>query len=164
MPESPRIIACNTTPLIALLLLGRLDLLRDLYGKVIIPPAVRGEFLAGPPQIVRARALRQSPWIQTVNLRAPHNANLLADLDRGEAEAITLAQEQAADLIIIDEKLGRKYARRLGLTLTGTLGVLLRAKRQGLIESIKPQIETLRDSGFYLADALVEEALRLAGE
>ena len=113
---------------------------------------------------MRAEALRKSHWIQTVNLRAPQNADLLADLDRGEAEAITLAQEQAADLIIIDEKLGRRYAHRLGLTSTGTVGVLLRAKREGLIKSLKPLVETLRASGFYLADALVEEALRLAGE
>jgi predicted nucleic acid-binding protein len=164
MPDSTRIVACNTTPLIALLLLGRLDLLRDLYGKVIIPPTVRDEFLAGPPQIVRAEALRRSPWIQTVNLRVPQNVNFLADLDRGEAEAITLAQEQGADLVIIDEKMGRRYARRLGLTSTGTIGVLLRAKQQGLVQSLKPLIETLRAGGFYLADALVEEALRLAGE
>jgi predicted nucleic acid-binding protein len=89
---------------------------------------------------------------------------VLSDLDRGEAEVIALAQELGADLLIIDERLARRHTRRLGLTLTGTLGVLLRAKSTGLIPSVAPLIEQMLRDGIHLGDSVVAEALRLAGE
>ena len=96
---------------------------------------------------------------------SPRRAELLlTDLDRGEAEVIALAQELNADLVIIDERLARRHAKRLGLNLTGTLGVLLKAKRQGLLPAIKPLIDQLRHGGIWLSDALVAEALKLAEE
>jgi hypothetical protein len=164
MPEAFPLVVCNTTPLVALFLLGRLKLLKQLYGNIIIPPAVHQEFLSGRPSVVRAEVLEQASWIQVINLNSPRRAELLAGLDRGEAEVITLAEEQNATLVIMDEKLGRRYVRRLGLPLTGTLGVLLRARGRGLVKSIKPLVESLIEQGFYLGDALVEEALRLAQE
>jgi predicted nucleic acid-binding protein len=89
---------------------------------------------------------------------------LLSDLDRGEAEVIALAQELNADLVIVDERLARRHARRLGLTLTGTLGVLLKAKERRLVPAVGPLISQLRQDGIRLDDALVAEALDLAGE
>ncbi len=94
----------------------------------------------------------------------PGRADLLSDLDRGEAEAIVLAQDLNAELLIMDERLARRHAQRLGLTLTGVLGVLLKAKQQGLVPLVKPLIEQLRQGGIWLSDALVDEALKLAGE
>lgn len=88
----------------------------------------------------------------------------MTDLDRGEAEVIALAQEHRADLVILDERLARLHARRLGLAMTGTLGVLLRAKEQGLVTAVAPVISDLRQGGLRLSDAIVAEALRLAGE
>ena len=89
---------------------------------------------------------------------------LLTDLDLGEAEVIALAQEQDADLVIMDERFARRHARRLGLRLTGTLGVLLRAKERGFVSKIEPLIAELQHGGIRLSDAVVEEVLRLAGE
>ena len=91
-------------------------------------------------------------------------ADLLADLDRGEAEVIALAQELHADLVVIDERLARRHAKRVGLTLTGTLGILLKAKERKLLPKVAPVVEELRQGGIWLSDAVVTEALRLAGE
>jgi predicted nucleic acid-binding protein len=97
-------------------------------------------------------------------LQDPRRADLLSDLDRGEAEVIALAQEISADLVVIDERLGRRHARRLGLRLTGTLGVLLKAKEQLLVTEIKPLVEQLQHGGIRLGDAVVVQALKLADE
>jgi predicted nucleic acid-binding protein len=164
MPERPRLVVCNTTPLVALFLLDRLELLEKLYGSIVIPPTVRQEFLAGPLPRDRATVLENAAWIRAVQLESPRRADMLTDLDRGEAEVIALAEEQSADLVIMDERLGRKYVRRLGLPLTGTIGVLLRAKREGHIEAVKPLLQSVVSNGFYLTEKLVDEALHLAGE
>jgi predicted nucleic acid-binding protein len=85
-------------------------------------------------------------------------------LDRGEAEVLTLAVEREARLVVIDERKGRRYARHLGLPLTGTLGILLLAKEKGLVTAVGPLIEKLQASGLYLAPELVERVLILAQE
>ncbi|MBI4770845.1 MAG: DUF3368 domain-containing protein, partial [Chloroflexi bacterium] len=135
MPNGP--VIADTTPLVSLWVLGRLNLLRDLYGEVLIPPAVEGEFLAAEAAS-RQVALAGAPWIVVRPLQAPDRALAFAGLDRGEAEVRALATEQNARLVIIDERAGRRYARRLGLPLTGTMGVLLLAKEAGLFEAIRP--------------------------
>jgi predicted nucleic acid-binding protein len=120
--------------------------------------------LAGGLQGVGRVELSASNWIETISLHDPGRADLLADLDRGEAEVIALAQELNADLVIIDERLARRYAKRAGLTLTGTLGLLLKAKERNLIPEIAPLIDQLRQGGIRLGDSLVEEILKLADE
>ncbi len=165
MPESARRVVVNATPIIALSLIGKFDLLHELYGEVVTPPAVYSEILAGGSLGVGRAELSESNWLHVVTLQDPQRADLLlADLDRGEAEVIALAQEIGADLVILDERLARQHAQRLGLQLTGTLGVLLKAKKHGLILAIAPLISELQYGGIWLSDALVEEALRLAGE
>jgi len=164
MPERTRTVVVNTTPIIALALIGQLDLLRHLYGEVVIPPAVQAEVLAGGPGSIGVTELQEANWIRMVPMQDPRRADLLSDLDRGEAEVIALAQELNAELVIIDERLARRHAKRLGLTLTGTLGVLLKAKERGLVPAVGPLIDQLRQGGIRLDDALVAEVLRLAGE
>ncbi len=164
MPERPQTVIVNTTPIIALVLIGELDLLQHLYGKVVIPPAVWTEVMAGGPSRVGTADLQKANWIQVVALQDPRRADLLSDLDRGEAEVIALAQELNAELVIIDERLARRHARRLGLTLTGMLGVLLKAKERRLVPAVGPLISQLRQDGIRLDDALVAEVLNLAGE
>ncbi len=164
MPETARVVVADTTPIIALALIGQLELLRQLYGTVKIPPAVEAEVLAGGPRSVGVAELQSSKWIQTTSLQDPQRADLLSDLDRGEAEVIALAQELNADLVIIDERLGRRHAKRLGLKLTGTLGVLLKAKERELVPAVRPLIDQLQQGGIRLGDVLVAEVLRLAGE
>ena len=164
MREPPQKVVVNATPIIALALVGRLNLLQQLYDQVIVPPAVRDEILAGGPGAVGSGQMRQATWIRTVALQDPQRADLLSDLDRGEAEVLSLAQEVGADLVIIDERLARRHARRVGLRLTGTLGVLLKAKSLGFLTTVEPLVQQLRESGFHLSDAVVAKALELAGE
>src|SRR5690606_29605660 len=88
----------------------------------------------------------------------------LLDLDKGEAETIILATEIEADLTILDETLGRYHAKHAGLKLTGTLGVLLKAKNSGYIEEIKPLLSDLKNKSIWLSDNLINEVLKLAKE
>jgi predicted nucleic acid-binding protein len=90
---------------------------------------------------------------------------LQRDLDRGEAETIVLALELGADLTLLDEKEGRHAARRLGLRIVGVVGILLEAKANGAIGTIRPYLRALRQTaGFYLSEPLYQHALSLAGE
>ncbi|MFQ5407932.1 MAG: DUF3368 domain-containing protein [Anaerolineales bacterium] len=161
MPVKP--VVTNTTPLVSLWLLDRLDILRSLFGETIIPPGVQSEFLAAETA-VREAALNSAPWIRVVKLSQPQRALVYSGLDHGEAEVLALAEEQEARLVIIDERSGRRFASRLRLPLTGTLGVLLLAKESGLVETIDPSIRTLRQSGMYLGEDLIERVLQIAGE
>src|SRR3954447_23558552 len=99
MPEVAPIVVVNATPVIALALLNQLALLQQLYQEVVIPPAVRAEVLAGGPSGIGVVDLQNAYWIQTTSLSDPQRADLLSDLDRGEAEVIALAQELQAELV-----------------------------------------------------------------
>jgi predicted nucleic acid-binding protein len=164
MPEEPRLVVVNTTPIIALSLIGELDLLQSLYEQVVMPSAVEAEVLAGGRDRIGISELQEASWLHTVSLQDPRRADLLADLDRGEAEVLALAQELNADLVIIDERLARLHAKRLGLTITGTMGVLLKAKQLGHVQAVVPLIGRLRQGGIYLSDMVFTEVLTLADE
>lgn len=161
MPVGPVIL--NNTPLVAFWSLRKLSLLRDLFGEVVIPPAVASEFLA-VEYISRQKALVQAPWIRVVSLVSPQQARVYVGLDQGEAEVLALALLQSARLVIMDERKGRRYARRLDLPLTGTMGVLLLAKERGLISAVSPSITYLQQSGLYFDEALIDQVLEMAGE
>ena len=108
--------------------------------------------------------LQGATWLRDDTEQDPRRADLLADLDRGEAEVIAVAQELNADLIIIDERLARRHAKRLGLKLAGTLGVLLKAKQFGLAGAVAPWVLEGLDDGLRLSNAVVAEVLELADE
>lgn len=165
MPSKPSAgpVILNNTPLVALWSLGLLTLLRDLYEEVIISPAVYEEFLA-TERSARQTALDEAPWIKITPLTNPRQALVYVGLDRGEAEVLVLANERSARLVIIDERKGRRYAQRLGLPLTGTVGLLLTAKHNGLLPALAPLINQLLKEGLFLAPELVAKALELAGE
>lgn len=162
MPE-PRPVILNNTPLVSLFTLGRLKLLRDLFGVVFVPPEVRREFL-GIDREARHAALQSSPWIRVRDLREPKRARVFAGLDAGESEVLALAQETDARLVVIDEKKARRFAERVGLPVTGTLGLLLRGKEEGLIPTVRDEVKTLRRGGMHLTDGIVQKILRLADE
>jgi predicted nucleic acid-binding protein len=164
MPEGPRRVVVNTTPIIALSLIGELDLLRSLYGQVVVPPSVEAEVLAGGRDGIGSSELQAASWVRVASLQDPRRADLLADLDRGEAEVLALALELDADLVIIDERLARLHAKRLGLRLTGTLGVLLRAKQLGHVKAVAPLMGRRRQGGIHLSDRVVAKVLALADE
>lgn len=164
MPELPSRVVSNTTPLIALSVIGHLDVLRALYTEILIPPAVHAEIMAGRFKQAGAIELNHAPWIRVVSLKDTRRASLLVDLDRGEAEAIALALELDASLLLVDERLARRYAQRVGLSISGTLGVLLKAKERGLIAELRPLIQRLLEGRIYLGEDIVRKALSLAGE
>jgi len=161
MPALPVIL--NNTPLVALWLLDHFPVLLALYETVWIPRAVEVEFLA-TDTVARQRALTSSPWIQTIDLRNPKSALAYTGLDRGEAEVLALAIEHDAKLVVIDERKGRQYAQRLGLPVTGTLGLLLLAKEKGMISQLSPLLYQLQTAGLYFHPTLLHKILVLAEE
>jgi predicted nucleic acid-binding protein len=158
------IVVSATSPITNLAAIGQLDLLRQIYGRVIVPEAVFQELTAVGGHHPGAVA-QQLDWIETraVSNRLLVNA-LRVELDKGEAEAIALAQELAADLLLIDEHLGRAAATRLGVRIIGLLGVLIEAKHRGLIQEIKPLVDTLMSLGFHVKQDLYQRVLQAAGE
>lgn len=151
------IIVSDTSPVTALLHVDRADLLRLLFGRVIIPPAVETELLRDHPILPE--------WVEVVRpIRIPDDVSA-ASLDAGETEAIALALELKADVILLDERRGRRLAASLGLVPTGVLGCLVLAKREGHLDAIAPVIEELqRESGCWFDGDLIEAVLRAAGE
>jgi len=153
-------IIVNSTPIIALLGIGHLDILRVLYNEVIIPEAVYSEVTAKDE-----RALDNYPWIKTaaINNIAAKNS-FISSLHDGEVEVMILAKEINSDLVIIDDNLARRHAKHQGLTITGTLGVILRAKHNGIIGSVKPLIDDLLNIDFFISEDVINEVLKIAGE
>jgi predicted nucleic acid-binding protein len=158
------IVVSNTSPITNLAAIGHLDLLRQLYQRAIIPEAVFQELTAQGGRHPGA-IVQQLDWIETrgASNRAVVSA-LQVDLDAGEAEAIALAQELAADLLLIDEHLGRVTAARLGVRVIGLLGVTMEAKHRGLIQKIKPLVDALMKQGFRIGQDLYGRVLQAAGE
>jgi predicted nucleic acid-binding protein len=159
------IVVSNTSPITSLAAISRLDLLRSLYGTVTIPQAVYDELTSLLDQPGGAEA-QSFPWILTRGARDRTLVeSLLAELDQGEAEAIALALETPADLLLIDERIGRAAAQRFGLKVTGTVGVLVEAKHQGLIVSVKAILDDLMDRGrFRVSASLYRAVLTSLGE
>ncbi len=159
------IVVSNTSPISNLAAIGQLELLEQLYGNIIIPPAVYQELINSGDTDPATLAVQTLDWIQTQPISDRVLLETLqTNLDPGEAEAITLAVEIKADRLIIDERRGRNEAMRLGLQVTGLLGIVLAAKQQGLIPLVQPILDDLRANSFWIRDALYAEVLRLAGE
>jgi predicted nucleic acid-binding protein len=158
-----RKVISNTTPLISLLKIDKLDLLRDLYGVVSIPQAVFLEIEAGKEKPYY-RNLREIDWIKIEVIRNVESRTYFFDLDDGEAEVLILAKEQNADLVILDEIMGRRYAQQLDFNITGTVGILLKSKEKGLIYSLGSLLKELAEKGTWLNPNLISKALQLAGE
>lgn len=161
MPIQP--VISNNSPLVGLFGIDCLSLLRDLYTEVWIPRKVEKEFLKKDP-IVRRAALENAPWIKTVALKDPQAAAAHAELDDGEAHALALATEHDARLVLLDDNRGRRKTKEIGFTAKGTVGILLEAKDEGLIDVIKPLLIRLRDNGMHLSKSLINDALQEAGE
>ena len=156
----PKVIV-NTTPLIVLADVGQFDLLRKLYGEIMIPQAVLEEIRSQPAK----RLTASSDWIKIVRVKNKDERSLFrARLHAGEVEVMLLAQEQNADLVIMDDNAAKKTAKFMGLKVTGTLGVLLRAKREGYIQEIKPIIRAMAADGFYIDEKTKRYVLDAAKE
>lgn len=158
----PKIVS-NTTPIISLLKLNRLDLFQKLYTRIYIPYAVYEEIEAGKTKGYY-KDLSKIDWISITKIQDKHAIKFFLDLDAGEAEAIVLATEIKADLIILDEKLGRFHAKHADLKITGTIGVLVKAKSEGLIKELKPLLNELTDKDVWISEKLKSEILKRVNE
>lgn len=162
------LVVSNTSPIMNLAIVGELGLLRQQFGEVIVPPAVIDELRLDSdfPGVENIREAISEGW-----LRREEVANqqvilaLRRELDNGEAEAIALAFQLKAELILMDERDGRSVAKSMGLNPIGVLGVLIRAKQNGTIPSVKKILVKLREeAGFYLGDELIQGILSEIGE
>lgn len=160
------IVVSDTSPINNLAAIGALDLLRALYGTVVIPEAVYAELTATDFSVAGAIEVQTLEWIQTRTVTDLTLVEALSNkLDPGEAEALALALALKASEVLIDERRGRLAAKRLNLNYTGVLGVLIEAKAQGLIDNVKPLLDALRDqAGFWIAESLYDRVLRFADE
>ena len=158
----PKIVS-NTTPIISLLKLHQLELLRQLYTQIYVPLAVYKEIELGKAKGYY-KDLSKIEWINIVEIQDKQAVKYFLDLDAGEAEAIVLATEINADLILLDEKLGRFHAKHADLKVTGTIGVLIKAKKDGLINELKPLLNELTDKGVWINEKLKSEILKRVGE
>lgn len=160
------IVVSNTSPLTNLAAIGLFHLLHDLYGQVFIAEGVWAELNAYNQSWPGSQEVSGASWIKKL---PPQNKQtviaLRRDLDQGEAETIVLALELKATLVLLDERDGRVTAQRFGLQVTGVLGVLLEAKNKGLIKTIRPALDALRQqAGFYIHEKLYQQILTLANE
>ena len=155
------IVVADSGPLHYLVLLEHIDLLRRFYGQVLVPEPVAGELsTAGAPDIVRKWiANAADSGSMCVQSRLTPSRRVTDDLDLGERAAIALAETVAADLLLIDEAAGRAEAKRRHLRVTGTLGVLRAGAEQGVV-NVPDLIERLKNTTFYLDEALVNIGLR----
>jgi predicted nucleic acid-binding protein len=143
----------NSTCLIGLERIGQLDLLPQVFSTVFAPPTVAAE-VRSPLSWLTVQAVQNLAVVAT----------LRTQMDAGEAEAIALAMELGDVILILDDKKARRVAQQIGLRVIGTVGMLLRAKRQGVIAEIKPLLTALIQADFRITDAIIREALRLSGE
>jgi len=151
------VIVSNASPLIVLLRVNRLSILRELFEKVIIPEAVYEEITTKEYERLIFGRLE---WIESRSVTDVELTVFLEKLiDRGEAEAIVLAKELNATLLIDDAK-ARKYAKLLNIEAIGTLGLLKIAKRSGLVPSVRKVIEGMLAEGYYIEDRLVRKILK----
>lgn len=150
----------NAGPVIHLSWIGRLDILRALFDKVLVPLAVRDEVLragANVPGIQDIRDAFAANWLSAQPIIAVAAVPPLAiELDRGEAEAIVLMREIRADLLLLDDRRARARAAGEGLRITGTIGILQLARDRGIVPAVAPLLEELQRRGFWISAELVE--------
>ena len=152
MPNT--IVITDTSCLIALTNIKTLHFLPELYKRVVITKEVCAEFIEPLPQWIEVREVANKKYQQLLE----------NTLDKGEASAIALAMELENVLLVVDELKGRKEAERLGIKITGTLGILFRMKQKGLLPEIKPYLEQLQIFGFRVAPAIIEKLLQESNE
>ncbi|MDJ0595230.1 MAG: DUF3368 domain-containing protein [Pleurocapsa sp. MO_226.B13] len=163
------IVVSDTSPITNLAAINQLNLLEQLYTRLLIPTAVYNEMVRVDKLVPGAVEVQTLPWIQTQTIAASQQVKMLREseknIDLGEAEAIILALELKADLLLMDERRGREVAMRYGLQVTGLLGILLQAKGNRLIPAVKPLMERLiEQADFRVSKQLYATILEFAGE
>jgi hypothetical protein len=157
-------VICNTSPLQYLHQIGYLELLPRLVSRIVVPTAVATELEAGRHLGLDLPDPEVLPWVDLSDSANKQVLRLVADLGPGETAVLALALERNNAIVILDDALARRHAEVLGLHLTDTLGVLLDAKRAGLVPALTPLIDELQRLGFRLSKDTRNAVLRLAGE
>lgn len=161
-------VVSDTSPVLNLAIIGRLDLLHQQFGKVWLPQAVTDELRIEQdlPGSAAVRQAWQAGWLASEPVKDRVRVAILQrDLDPGEAEAIALALQKRADWLLLDERDARRVAKSLGLKVTGVLGILLRARLAGQLPSLREAMDQLRDlADFRISADLYTEMLQSAKE
>ena len=158
-------IISNATPLIAFSRINQLPLMRQIVKELVIPEAVSEEIAAYPSTSAGAIVLADEPWIQIRMLTSKSQLpSLLPVLDPGEAAVIALALERQAKLVLIDELTGRKVAKSLGLSVVGSVGLLIQAKRIGKIKTVEPFLSAMQQAGLYFSQRFIDDVLSQVNE
>jgi uncharacterized protein len=159
-----RDVVCNSGPLIGLAGIGQLELLAELYSRVLIPEAVRLEIL-GSQRFTHQAAVLSPAWLEVRRVARGPDPLLQSELGKGEAEVIALAREVRSERVLIDERKGRRIAAMVyGLNVTGTGGILVAGKRVGLVPAVRPLLAAMKQNGYFLAEGLVAAICHAAGE
>jgi predicted nucleic acid-binding protein len=151
------IVVSDASPLNVLVRIGYVDVLHELFGSVIVPPAVASELShASTPEVVRTWLAQAPNWL---TVRAPSYIDATLEMDdRGEVEAISLAVELKADLLLADDRKARRIARGRGLAMAGTVGVLELASARNML-NLRDAFDRLRQTDFRVADRILLDAL-----
>lgn len=159
-----RKVIVNSTPLIVLGNIGNLDILRELYEEINIPKAVLEE-ITNKNDNAKLNLLQNLNWIKVLEVEDKRNRKMYqSKLHDGEVEVMMLANEISADLLIIDDNAAKKTAKFLGFAVTGTLGVILKAKAEKVINEVRPILNKMLKKGFYVSPKVLEMVLRMAKE
>jgi predicted nucleic acid-binding protein len=159
-----RDVISNTSPLQYLHQTDLLELIPQLYDKLVVGPAVVHEIDNGRKLGLSLPDPSDLPWVEIRPVRQRTILPMVVDLGEGERETLALGIESPGALLILDDGLARQHARHLGLSFTGTLGVLIKAKKKGLIPAVRPVLDRLLALGFRVDAAIYDTVLRLAGE
>lgn len=163
-------IVSNTGPIIALMITGKLGILKEIFDEVIIPYEVHQELLKGKSvkdfvNLMRITVYGKEKWIKVQKLQTSLNPALRGMLDVGEASVIQLASDVKTDFVLIDERKARRIARSMyGLKVVGTARILVEAKRKGIVETVKDLLDEMRAGGYWIGDNIIQRILREAGE
>jgi predicted nucleic acid-binding protein len=154
-------VVCNTSPVILLAKIGRLELFSGLYDQIIIPASVLDEIEAKPSkETKRITALVKNRTFEVQRASRKILEGLPADLGAGEREAIALAVETQADLVVLDDQQGRRTARERGISVTGTVGVLIEARERGIIPSVRRELDRLIEAGMWIDEVFYHRILQ----
>lgn len=160
-----RKVVVNTTPLIALSHVGQLDLLRRLYGEIIIPEAVYRELSVKTESVCKKAVDSSLDWIQIGKIKNQLAKSMYkTQLHDGEVEVMILSKEIGADVVIIDDANAKKHAKYLDLPVIGTLGILIKARQKGYVEELKPILDQMVQNGIYISQSVIHMCLEQVGE
>lgn len=160
----PELAVVNSSPLIFLSKAGLLDWLHLAAPTVLVPDVVAQEISRRGPADVTAKTLAQTSWLRVVTVPVIPPVIQSWDLGPGESAVLAYAYTHPGSIAILDDGLGRRCTELLGIPLHGTLGLVMMAKKRGLIDAARPVILTLKQHGMYLSDRVIDHALALIGE